>query len=314
MTKSNLQDGGNMPRSGRPDEAVADIATRRDALRQAASLPGAEPRTLIEAALTELDAAIEALGAASPGTGASPDESSAEVLPEAVRTERRLLHAVFQQAPVPLFLLEQDGTIRRANNQAAALLGSPSGYATGKPLTAFVDLPFRATVQTQLAAVARTGKPRTAGCRILTSGGPVDVTLTAAAADLPGDPPVRIVTAVPGADGPSGAGGQEREDTPAKRPAAKAKGDPAIAAMTRRLDTVTAVTRVLLDNSTFSEAVTLQRCALLLAGEIADWVIIDIDRGGRLLRQFAAGPRGGGQADQLARVARGVDQIGRAHV
>jgi serine phosphatase RsbU (regulator of sigma subunit)/PAS domain-containing protein len=296
-----------MPRGGRPDEAVADIATRRDALRQAASLPGAEPRTLIEAALTELDAAIEALGAASPGTAASPDGASAEVLPEAVRTERRLLHAVFQQAPVPLFLLEQDGTIRRANNQAAALLGSPSGYATGKPLTAFVDLPFRATVQTQLAAVARTGKPRTAGCRILTSGGPVDVTLTAAAADLPGDPPVRIVTVVPGADGPSGAGGQEREDTPAKRPAAKAKGDPAIAAMTRRLDTVTAVTRVLLDNSTFSEAVTLQRCARLLAGEIADWVIIDIDRGGRLLRQFAAGPRGGGQADQLARLTRGVD-------
>ena len=76
--------------------------------------------------------------------------------------------------------------------------------------------------------------------------------------------------------------------------------------MTRRLDTVTAVTRVLLDNSTFSEAVTLQRCARLLAGEIADWVLIDIERGGRLLRQFAAGPRAA-QADQLARVARGAD-------
>jgi serine phosphatase RsbU (regulator of sigma subunit)/PAS domain-containing protein len=304
MTKSKVQDGGEMPQGGWPDEAVADIAARRDALRQAASLPGAEPRTLIDAALIELDAAIEALGAASPGTAASADIPPNEVLPEAVRTERRLLHAVFQQAPVPLFLLEQDGTIRRANNQAAALLGSPSGYATGKPLTAFVDLPFRAAVQTLLAAVARTGKPRTVGCRILTSDGPVDVTLTAAAADLPGDPPVRIVTATPG--GPSGAMAPEGEDRPAKRPAAKGKGDPAIAAMTRRLDAVTAVTRVLLDNSTFSEAVTLQRSARLLAGEIADWVIMDIDRGGRLLRQFAAGPRGG-QADQVARVARGVD-------
>ena len=76
--------------------------------------------------------------------------------------------------------------------------------------------------------------------------------------------------------------------------------------MIRRLDTVTAVTRVLLDNSTFSEAVTLQRFARLLAGEIADWVLIDMERGGRLLRQFAAGPRGG-HADQVARVARGVD-------
>jgi serine phosphatase RsbU (regulator of sigma subunit)/PAS domain-containing protein len=304
MTKSKLQDGGDMPRGGWPDEAVADIAARRDALRQAASLPGAEPRALIDAALTELDAAIEALGAASTGGAASADGPPSEVLPEAVRSERRLLHAVFQQAPVPLFLLEQDGTIRRANNQAAALLGSPSGYATGKPLTAFVDLPFRAAVQTLLAAVARTGTPRTVGCRILTSDGPVDVTLTAAAADLPGDPPVRIVTATRG--GPSGAVAQGREDRPAKRPAAKAKGDSAVAAMTRRLDAVTAVTRMLLDNSTFSEAVTLQRCARLLAGEIADWVIIDMDRGGRLLRQFAAGPRGG-QADQLARVARGAD-------
>ncbi|HEX3516534.1 MAG TPA: SpoIIE family protein phosphatase [Trebonia sp.] len=304
MTKSKLQDGGDMPRGGRPDEAVADIAARRDALRQAASLPGAEPRALIDAALTELDAAIEALGAASTGTTAGADAPPGEVLPEAVRSERRLLHAVFQQAPVPLFLLEQDGTIRRANNQAAALLGSPSGYATGKPLTAFVDLPFRAAVQTLLAAVARTGRPRTVGCRILASDGPVDVMLTAAGADLPGDPPVRIVTATPG--GPSGAEAKEREDRPAKRQAAKAKGDPAVAAMTRRLDAVTAVTRVLLDNSTFSEAVTLQRCARLLAGEIADWVIIDMDRDGRLLRQFAAGPRGG-QADQLARVARGAD-------
>jgi serine phosphatase RsbU (regulator of sigma subunit)/PAS domain-containing protein len=304
MTKSKVQDGGEMPRGGWPDEAVAGIAARRDALRQAARLPGAEPRALIDAALTELDAAIEALGAASPGTAAGSDGPAGEVLPEAVRTERRLLHAVFQQAPVPLFLLEQDGTIRRANNQAAALLGSPSGYATGKPLTAFVDLPFRAAVQTLLAAVARTGKPRTVGCRILASDGPVDVTLTAAAADLPGDPPVRIVTATPGA--PSGAMGAEREDKPAKRAAAKGKGDPAIAAMTRRLDAVTAVTRVLLDNSTFSEAVTLQRSARLLAGEIADWVIIDIDRGGRLMRQFVSGSRGG-QGDQLARMARGVD-------
>ena len=118
MTKTKVQDGRDMPRGGWPDEAVADIAVRRDALRQAASLPGADPRTLIDAALTELDAAIEALSAPSPAA-AGRDNPPAEVLPEAVRTERRLLHAVFQQAPVPLFLLEQDGTIRRANNRAA---------------------------------------------------------------------------------------------------------------------------------------------------------------------------------------------------
>ncbi len=186
-----------MPRGGWPEEAVADIAARRDALRQAASLPGADPRTLIDAALTELDAAIEAMGAG-PAVADAPGDQRGDSLPEAVRTERRLLHAVFQQAPVPLFLLEQDGTIRRANNRAAELLGSPPGYATGKPVTAFVDLPFRAAIQTLLAAVGRTGKPRTAGCRILTSAGSADVTVTAAAADLPGDPPTLILTAAPG--------------------------------------------------------------------------------------------------------------------
>jgi hypothetical protein len=102
-----------MPRGGWPEEAAADIAARRDALRQAASLPGADPRTLIDAALTELDAAIEAISAGTPGAAAGAGDPSGEALPEAVRTERRLLQAVFQQAPVPLFLLEQDGTIRR---------------------------------------------------------------------------------------------------------------------------------------------------------------------------------------------------------
>ena len=294
-----------MPRGGWPEEAVADMAARRDALRQAASLPGADPRTLIDAALTELDAAIDALGASPSGAAAGPGDQADVGLPEAVRAERRLLHAVFQQAPAPLFLLEQDGTIRRANNKAAELLGSPPGYATGRSLTAFVDLPFRAAVQTLLAAVGRTGKPRTTGCRILTSAGPAEVALTAAATDLPGDLPTLIVTAAPRSAALEAAAAAEATGatTRKKQPA---KADSAVAAMTRRLDAVTAVTRVLLDNSTFSEAVTLQRCARLLAGEIADWVLIDIDRDGRLLRQFAAGPRDG-QADQLARVARGID-------
>src|SRR6185437_10088326 len=126
MTKTKVQDGRDMPRGGWPEEAVADIAARRDALRQAASLPGADPRTLIDAALTELDAAIEALGAGSAGAIDGPGGQAGEGgLPDSVRAERRLLHAVFQQAPAPLFLLAQDGTIRRANNWLADLRGSP---------------------------------------------------------------------------------------------------------------------------------------------------------------------------------------------
>jgi len=78
------------------------------------------------------------------------------------------------------------------------------------------------------------------------------------------------------------------------------------ASMTRRMDMVTAVTGLLLDNSTFSEAVTVQRCARLLAGEIASWIIVDIERSGELRRQFAIGPPGE-QADEVARLVCDVD-------
>jgi PAS domain S-box-containing protein len=293
-----------MPQGKWPDGALADLAARRDALRQAVGLPGADPRALIGAALTELDGAIEALAAAAPTGAAGRDDASPDGVPEAGRAERRLLHAAFQRTPVALFLLEQAGTIRRANDRAAALLGFPSGYATGKPLTAFVDLPFRAAVQTQLAAVARNGVDAMADCRVLTSDGSIDVTLTAAALELAGDAPLLLVTAAPisAAVALARAAGER----PAAKTAPASPIDPAITAMIKRLDLVTAVTRLLLDNSTFSEAVTLQRCARLLAGEMADWVIIDIDRGGQLRRQVAAGVRKG-QADQLARAVRNVD-------
>jgi len=293
-----------MPQGGRPDGALADLAGRRDALRQAVGLPGADPGSLVDAALTELDGAIDALAVALTAAPAERSDAPPDGLPGTA--ERRLLHAAFQRTPAALFLLEQDSTIRRANDRAAALLGFPAGYATGKPLTSFVDLPFRAALQTQLAAVARTGADRRANCRVLTSTGPLDATLTAAAVELPGDPPLFMVTVAPvGSDSATVAAHGAAADAAAAA-AIEDATDPAITAMTKRLDMVTAVTRLLLDNSTFSEAVTLQRCARLLAGELADWVIIDIDRGGQLRRQFAAGLRDG-QADKLVRTVRSVD-------
>jgi len=298
-------------------DSPSGLAARRDALREAAGIPDGDPRALLDAALTELDAAIDALVGEGPDAGAGPSDDS---LPEAVRAERRLLHAAFQEAPVPLFLLELDGTIRRANGKAAELLGSPTGYATGRALTVFLDLPFRATVHSQLAAVARTGNPRQAHCRVLTASGPLEVMLAASAIIVPGEPPRLVATITPDAPpaarkkpakapaegAPKGTPvpGTSGQGTPAK--GASGQADRAVRSLTKRLDMVTAVTRVLLDNSTFSEAVTLQRCARLLVGELADWVIVDVERGGRLRRQFAAGPRTR-QAEETARAVRGVD-------
>ena len=78
--------------------------------------------------------------------------------------ERSLLRAVFQDAPVPLFLLTRDGTVQRVNRSAGDLIGAKPGYATGRPFTAFVALPSRAAVNSQLTAVGRTGKQRRIRC------------------------------------------------------------------------------------------------------------------------------------------------------
>ena len=269
-----------MPQGDRwADEAAMDLATRRDAIRQAAGITGADPSELLDAALTELDGAIDALAArdaAQKTDDGGPDSAGP--------AERRLLHAAFQRAPVPLFMLERDGVIRRANAQAATLIGVPAGYATGKPLTAFMDPSSRAALATQLAAVQRTRKPRNARCRVLTADGPLAATLSADLIELPGDPPLLVVTVLPGA----------RPAASPESPASLPVPDAVIRAMARRMDLVSAVTRLLLDNATFSEAVTLQRCARLLAGELASWVIIDIERDGRLRRQaVTAGRRPG---------------------
>ena len=152
---------------------LADLAGRREALRQAAAMPGADPRALLDAAFAELDAAVEALTKPS----GEPDRTAGEALTASLNAERSLLRAVFQHVPAALFVLEPDGTIRRANGRAGDLIGAPPGYATGKPVTAFVDLASRAAVQSQLAAAARTRTTRTADCTLL---GPAGLDLSAA--------------------------------------------------------------------------------------------------------------------------------------
>jgi serine phosphatase RsbU (regulator of sigma subunit) len=145
-------------------------------------------------------------------------------------------------------------------------------------------------VQSQLAAATRTGAARQADCTLLGPNGPVTATLTASV--LTDGARLLVVSLVP-----PGSGMPAESEAPAEASAAS------IHSMARRMDMITAVTRLLLDNSTFSEAVTVQRCARLLAGDIASWVIVDVERSGELRRQVAVGPHGE-QADDLARKVR----------
>ena len=297
---------------------LADLAARRDALRQAATLGDASLRPTLDAALAELDAAIDALAAAHDGTGGGPPDDAAR---DSLHAERRLRRALFHEAPVALILVERDGAVRRVNQAAGELLGTGSGYATGRPFTAFVNLPSRAAVDSLLTAVIRTGKPRQVRCELLTEAGTTECELTAGLARPRGDTD-QLVVAVREVGPPVSSSGRAKADArnktgrpkaakavpaPARGKAARAEGAgdssaPLITAMTRRLDLMTAVARLLLENAPLNETVALQRCARLLAGELAAWVIVDVARGQRLRRQCVMG----GEDKPAAELARAV--------
>lgn len=269
-------------------DARAEAAALRASgaeLRMAAALPGAELRPILDAALAEVEAAAEVLAGSRPGPA---DRAST-----AVHAERRLLHAVFGQLPVPVFLLGPDQAIRRVNTAAAELLGSAPGYATGKQFAALVDVPDRGRVQTQLAGAFRAGQSRALTCSLLGATGPVRADLALRLAGLRGEADQLIVAvSAPGA----------ATEAPATEDPAHQGGDlELVKRLTRRLDLMAEIARLLLENVTVSESATLQRCARALAGELAGWVIVDIERRGRLRRQFVTGPDDP-EAEELARI------------
>ena len=267
-------------------ERVADLAARHAALRRSARSRGAEPAEMLDAALIELEGAIELLQAEAPAQG--PVTSGA---PGTDIAERQLLRAVFTDAPVPLFLVAQDGTVQRVNRSAGDLIGAKPGYATGRPFAAFVNLPSRAAVQSQLSAVSRTGQPRLVRASLLGEDGlvPSELLIGRVSVRDEADPLVVAVLTTP-----------TSTSTPA---AARGPKTGSLQAITRHLDLVTAAARVLLENQGFSESRTLQRCARLIATELDALAIVDLERRHRLRRQFAVGPDEPGLAGQAGLVA-----------
>jgi serine phosphatase RsbU (regulator of sigma subunit)/PAS domain-containing protein len=324
-----MQDLSGAPGS---ESEIAAFRARSGALRQSAALPGAPLPQLLEAAFAELDGAIDAAARLRAEAVPAGDQGA-----DSTDAERRLLRAMFASAPVPMFLLDRDGTVRRANVRAGELLGSGTGYATGKAMTAFVDLPSRAAVHSQLAAVVRTGKGRRVSCSLLGRDAVISAVLLLDVIDRGAEPGLVMAAAIPVPSRPAapaaGAGAAAPAAAPAgakaalkaapkavpappiPAPAADGAASPSpdgseairtVEAITHRLDLVTAATRLLLENATFSESVTLQRCARLLAGELAAWVIVDVERRQRLRRQVVMGPAGA-DAEHIARVVGGVD-------
>ena len=264
---------------------LAGLEARYAALRQAARSDSGDPGDVLEAAFTELEGAIDLLRSAVPGGRGEPSGTPLD------NAERGLLRAVFQDAPVPLFLITRDGVVQRVNRAAGDMIGAKPGYATGRPFLAFVALPSRAAVNSQLTAVGRTGKPRQIRCSLVAGNGLVPCELVIARVGVKGNPDesdpllvaVRDAAARPAPD----EGGAEGEATAKARPRSQLS---AVQAVTRRLNLVTAVARLLLENEGYSESRMLQRCARLIARELTAWVIVDMDRGHRVRRQYVTGP------------------------
>jgi serine phosphatase RsbU (regulator of sigma subunit)/PAS domain-containing protein len=264
-------------------DAVAGLQSRSAELRKAAAGPRSGEQALLDAALTELDAAIDVLSGAANGVTAGAKEGQGG----STQSERRLLQAIFGQTPLPLLVVDADGTIRRANAAACDLLGVGPGYATGRKLSSLIEAAAHAPLRSRLAAVWRTGDPASVECGLLTSGGEAGCVLDIRQLSVRGDDDRLLVAVRRGARA-------DGEPKPRRRPrqssAAAQSADPEIAAAVRRTDLLAEAARLLLENAAASESVILQRCARLLAAELDAWVIVDVVRRGPLQRHFVAGP------------------------
>jgi serine phosphatase RsbU (regulator of sigma subunit)/PAS domain-containing protein len=266
---------------------LAGLEARYAALRQAARSEGGDPADVLEAAFTELEGAIDLLRSTAPGGPGEPSAATSD------NAERGLLRAVFQDAPVPLFLIARDGAVQRVNRAAGHMIGAKPGYATGRPFTAFVALPSRAAVNSQLTAVGRTGKPRRLRCSLVAGDGLVACELVIARVGVKGNPDESDPLLVAVRDAAAGVEQRPAPDEGGAEGEGKARPRSrlgAVQAITRRLDLVTAVARLLLENEGYSESRTLQRCARLIARELTAWVIVDMDRRHRVRRQYVTGP------------------------
>jgi serine phosphatase RsbU (regulator of sigma subunit)/PAS domain-containing protein len=260
-----------------PTSDADDLKRRVAALRQAAGMPEAQAALLLDAALAELDAAVAELdrveALSQPDDGAGPTPNS----------DRRLLHAIFQQAPVALFVLGRDGAVRRANSAAAELVGAAQGYATGRSFAALIEPPSRAAVRSQLAAAVRTGEPRQLTCGLYGPSGVQQCQVMIRTVSVRGEDD-RLLAAVL----PNTLLGEKRRD-PVRKPEAD-HGPEGIVASTGRIDVVTSINKLLLENVVSGEGQLLQRFGRLLADRLGAWAIIDVCADDKLRRHSIAGP------------------------
>ncbi|MEU5880771.1 PAS domain-containing protein [Spirillospora sp. NPDC047279] len=204
-----------------------------------------------------------------------------------------LVHRAFHDLPFPVFVLDGAGMIRALNRHGAGLLGIADSLAVGKPFAVFVELPWRTTFRCELADVLRESRPGSLACRLRSRAThrppPLELRLTRLGSPPQRDPLVLVTL-----------------DPFAERTAAEGAGE---AAPLHRLDLMGRMTRLLLNGAAEGGPAMLENAGTLLAAECADFVVIDLVRGGALRRAVVAGTSGGPAGKEESLVVRVLEAI-----
>ncbi|WP_329030260.1 PAS domain-containing protein [Streptomyces sp. NBC_01423] len=259
-----------MSRPPERESGVEALAARLRELRAARAHPPSEYPVLLDAALAELDHAVEALrhAAQAPAPPRTPGAGAAYPF-----------KAIFEHLSWPVILTDEQTAVRRLNTAAAELTGLPQAYAAGRPLAALLRPADRAALRAHTAAVARGDGDRSLPVRLQRlPDGPLHATLTAVEAPGEGSPDVLLMftpTPTPGLAG-------------AEHP--EPRSDPATvvrqAELTALLDRTA---RALLGGASPSSA--LGAAAGLLRDGLADWALLDLGMPAGPVRVAAHGPR-----------------------
>ncbi|TRV72237.1 PAS domain-containing protein [Streptomyces sp. 130] len=252
------------------ESGLQDLVARARELRAARDHPPAEYPVLLDAALAELDHAIETLRRAEASQG-PPRTPGGRAAPYPFK-------AVFDHLPWPVVLTDGQTVVRRLNPAAAELTGLHPGYAAGRPLAALLRPADRAALRAHAAAVAAGGGGRSLPVRIPgLPDGPLYATLTGI--DAPGERGRDVLVVL--APGPA----------PGPRTAGRAADRPGPSAVVRQAELtglLDRTARALLDRE--PSAAALGAVAGLLRDGLADWALLDLGPPDEPVRIAVHGP------------------------
>ncbi|GGL54452.1 SpoIIE family protein phosphatase [Planomonospora parontospora] len=279
------------------EQALEALTARVLSLRETRSSYPADPRSTLDAALAELDTARELLDAALRELRRTPRRSGERE--NGSQRELKLLRQVFKTFPVPVAVLDGSGVVRRISAETSRMLGSPAGYLIGRSFPLFVDVSRRAAFRSHLTAVQQNGQTATFQTRLAHQGRAHTVQLALVRLTMPGEPHAMTAVVI-----------LPLETQVAEVPPGPAdRSDAAlILASARRQELLSRMTRLLLDEESLRQPVTVTRASRLLAAEAADWVIADVVREGSPRRACVFGPSDRPVTD-LVRLVEGLNPL-----